>query len=118
MLRVFWDTVTAVDPTAKLDESRMALCRAGELEAFWKQGALTDVEERPLDFAMRIESFPDYWEPFLLGQGPTGAYARSADASRRQALRAEAKRILAITDENAPFSLPARAWAVRGTVAR
>jgi len=118
MLRVFWDAVTAVDPAAKLDESRMPLARAGELAEFWKQGGLTEVEEAPLDFVMRFESFADYWDPFLLGQGPAGSYARSADAGLRQALRAELKRILAVTDENAPFTLPARAWAVRGTVAR
>lgn len=118
MLRFFGDAVMKIDPAAKLDESRMSLARAGELAEFWKQGGLTEVEEAPLDFVMRFESFADYWDPFLLGQGPAGSYARSADAGLRQALRVELRRILAVTDENAPFTLPARAWAVRGTVAR
>jgi hypothetical protein len=96
----------------------MPLCRAGELGEFWKQGGLERVEERPLDITMRSESFADYWDPFLLGQGPAGAYLRNADGDRRQALRREVKRQLALRAEDAPFSIPARAWAVRGIVKR
>ena len=117
MLRVFWDAVVTVDPTAeKVDESHMPLCRAGELGEFWKQSGLLDVAERPLDITMRFESFADYWDPFLLGQGPAGAYFRSVDRNRRETLRGEVKRRLAPGSEGKPFSLPARAWAVRGIV--
>jgi SAM-dependent methyltransferase len=119
MLRLFWDAAVAVDPSAgKLDESHMPLCRAGELAEFWKQCGLDQVEERPLDISMRFESFADYWEPFLLGQGPAGAYVRNLDDHRREALRAEVRRRLAVTAEDVPFSLPGRAWAVRGAVRR
>ena len=121
MLRIFWDAAVAIDPpAAKLDESHMPLCRAGELAGLWKQMGLTQVEERPLEFTMRFGSFADYWDPFLLGQGPAGAYLRRSPAKvtgdRRQALRSEVKRRLNVKTEDAPFSLPARAWAVRGTV--
>ena len=117
MLRVFWDGAVTVDPSAeRFDELHMPLCRAGELGNFWKQGGLEQVEERPLDVTMRFESFADYWEPFLLGQGPAGAYLRNLDGRHRQALRSEVKRRLALKAEDAPFSLPARAWAVRGIV--
>jgi len=74
------------------------------------------VVERPLDITMRFESFADYWNPFLLGQGPAGAYLRNIDGHRREALRGEVKRRLGLRPEGAPFSLPARAWAVRGIV--
>ena len=74
MLRAFWDAAASVDPTAgQFDESHMPLCREGELGALWKQGGLEKVEERPLDTTMRFESFADYWDTFLLGQGPAGA---------------------------------------------
>ena len=117
MLRVFWDAAVAVDPTAgKSDELHMPLCRAGELGQLWKQGGLERVVERPLDITMRFESFKDFWEPFLLGQGPAGAYLRTADGTRRQALSGEVKHRLALKSEDAPFSLSARAWAVRGNV--
>lgn len=119
MLRVFWDAAGTVDPTAqKLDESHMPLCRPGDLGEFWKQNGFERVEERPLDITMRFESFADYWDPFLLGQGPAGAYLRNVDGDRRQAVRGETKRQLAVKAEDTPFSLPARAWAVRGFVRR
>ena len=117
MLRMFWDAAVAVDPTAeKFDELHMPLCRAGELGEFWKRHGLARVEERPLDITMRFGSFADYWDPFLLGQGPAGAYLRNVDGDRRQSLREEVKRRLAVVTEDAPFSVPARAWAVRGIV--
>jgi hypothetical protein len=94
----------------------MPLCRAGELERLWKQGGLEHVEERPLDITMRFGSFADYWDPFLPGQGPAGAYVRNLDGVHREDLRREVKRRLALLSEDSPFSLPARAWAVRGIV--
>jgi ubiquinone/menaquinone biosynthesis C-methylase UbiE len=117
MLRVFWDAAATVDRTAeKFDESRMPLCRAGELEHLWKQSGLEQVAERPLDITMRFESFADYWDPFLLGQGPAGAYLRNVESDRRVAVREGVKHRLSLRSEDEPFSLPARAWAVRGIV--
>jgi SAM-dependent methyltransferase len=117
MLRVFWDAAVTVDPTAeKLDESHMPLCRTGELQELWVRSRLEHVAERSLDITMRFESFADYWNPFLLGQGPAGAYLRNVYGDRQQTLRSEVKRRLRLESEDAPFSLSARAWAVRGIV--
>jgi SAM-dependent methyltransferase len=117
MLRAFWDAAAAVDPSAgKRDERNMPLCHAGELSNLWKQGGLAKIEERPLEIPLRFESFADFWDPFLLGQGPAGSYVSSLSDDRRKALRNELQRQLAIRVEGAPFSLPARAWAVRGMV--
>ena len=119
MLRVFWDAAGAVDPaSAKADESHMPLCRAGELGRLWRQGGLEQVAERPLEFTMRFASFADCWEPFLLGQGPAGAYVKTLPGARLAAIRSEVKRRLSLRSEALPFLLPARAWAVRGRVAR
>jgi SAM-dependent methyltransferase len=115
MLRVFWDAATAIDPAAaKLDEKRMPLCRAGELGQLWRGIGLENVYERPLEITTRFRSFPDYWDAFLLGQGPAGVYVHSLHANRQSRLRGEVKRLLKIHDEAMPFDLPARAWAVRG----
>lgn len=116
MLRVFWDAATTVDRTLQVDERNMRLCRSGELSQLWKQGGLVNVEERPLDIGMRFQSFADYWDPFLLGQGPAGAYVGKLDSDRRARLRAEVKGQLRIKVDDAPFTLPARVWAVRGAV--
>jgi len=117
MLRVFWDAAASVDAAAgKHDEKHMPLCRAGELAQLWKQGGLEHVHEQPLDITMRFESFADYWDPFLLGQGPAGAYVRSIDGDRLRNLRSAVKSQLSTKTSDEPLVLTARAWAVRGTV--
>jgi len=118
MLRVFWDAVAATDPAVgSRDENHMPLCRAGELAELWKKAGLAQVEERPLEITLRFQSFADYWEPCLLGQGPVGAYVRTLDRPRSEKLRAEVKRRLGVSNESAKIDLGARVWAVRGTVA-
>ena len=117
MLRLFWDSVASVDPAAASShEMYMPLCREGALEDLWHASGLENVIGRPLDIEMKFESFADYWDPFLLGQGPAGVYVQRIDHARREALREEVKRRLGLHEENRPFSLQARAWAVRGFV--
>jgi len=117
MLRTFWDAAVNIDvPAEKLDEQRMALCREGELSDLWRQGGLENVCEQPIDITMRFNSFVDYWDLFLLGQGPAGSYAGGLDRDKLQALRSEVKRRLSLSAEDAPLVLPARAWSVLGTV--
>jgi SAM-dependent methyltransferase len=117
MLRAFWDSAVSIDPSAeKVDEKNMPLCRARELSQLWTQIGLENVQEQPLDVVLPFASFADYWDPFLLGQGPAGTYARSISGDRLQALRDEVKRRLPLAQDEAGFVLPARAWAVRGTV--
>ena len=117
MLRAFWDAAVSVDPAAeKQDEKHMPLCRAGQLSQLWKQGGLKNIQEKPLEIAARFSTFADYWDPFLLGQGPAGAYVRNLLADKLPALRNAVKRQLSLSSESQPFTLPARVWAVRGTV--
>lgn len=117
MLRVFWDAAVSLDARAEQrDEKHMPLCRAGELTSAWKQAGLESVYEQPLDITMQFESFADYWDAFLLGQGPAGAYVRSLDRAQVEALRGEVRRRLSLSADDAPFVLAARVWSVRGTV--
>jgi SAM-dependent methyltransferase len=117
MLRTFWDAAVHIDTGAeKFDEKLMPLCRAGELLALWRQGGLENVREQPIDIEMRLKSFADFWDPFLLGQGPAGVFVRRIEHDRLHALRDEVKRRLSVSTENAPLVLPARVWSVRGTV--
>jgi SAM-dependent methyltransferase len=117
MLRAFWDAAAEIDSgAAKLDEKNMPLCRAGELSRLWQQGGLADVHEEPRETRLRFSSFGDYWEPFLLGQGPAGAYVRTLDGDRVQALRDAVRKRLPLRPEREPFVLRARVWAVRGAV--
>ncbi|UVS67900.1 class I SAM-dependent methyltransferase [Nitrososphaera viennensis] len=117
MLRAFWDAAVAVDANAsRLHERHMPLCRAGELSGLWKSAALENIHEQPLEVEMNFKSFQDYWEPFLMGQGPAGAYVKHIGHDRLPILREEVKRQLRLRDETAPFILHGRVWAVRGSV--
>jgi SAM-dependent methyltransferase len=117
MLRSFWDAAASIDQRAgDLDEARMPLCRPGELSDLWVKVGLISVVEQPLDIQMRFLSFEDYWHPFLLQQGPAGAYVSRLDADTLERLKAELRRRLSVSKEDVPFVLPARAWAIRGTV--
>ena len=119
MLRAFWDGAVSMNPKAeKLDERHMPLCRAGELSELWRQGGLDNVHEQSLTITMKFESFVDYWDAFLLGQGPAGAYVRSLSRDQVHALRDEVKRRLSPSAEDLPITLTARVWSVCGTVPR
>ena len=61
-------------------------------------------------------SFDDYWEPFLKGAGPAGAYAVSLPEDRRGQLESRLRRRLLGGRNDGPFVLKARAWTVRGDV--
>lgn len=115
MLRVFWDEAVALDPAAAgRDERHMPLSGRGELSAFWRDIGLRNVEEAPLTVDMAFASFDDFWQPFLHGQGPAGAYASSLPEPARDELRATLRARLVGADSG--FTLAARAWAVRGVV--
>ena len=117
MLRTFWDAAVQLDPGAEeLDEKHMPLCRAGELLFLWRQGGLENVREQSIDIEMKFESFADYWDPFLLGQGPAGSYVRRLDRASLHALRQEVKHRLSTSVEDRPFVLAARMRAVLGIV--
>ena len=115
MLRIFWDAAVALDSAAeRLHEKRMQLCQRGELCDLWARGGLRKVQESPLEISMRFANFDDFWNPFLLGQGPAGGYLNRLTRNRVTALREEVRRRLG--DPAGPFTLPARLWAVRGEV--
>jgi SAM-dependent methyltransferase len=112
MLRMFWDEAVALNQEAESrDERHMPLCSRGALAELWRDHGLHGVDEQPLTIEMAFTSFDDYWRPFLLGQGPAGAYVTSLREFDRRALQSRLRRRWA----SGP-SLPARAWAVRGVV--
>jgi SAM-dependent methyltransferase len=115
MLRAFWNEAAAVDASAEArDERHMRPCRHTELSALWLSQGMLAVGERPLVIQQRFVSFADYWTPFLGGQGPAGAFVSGLQPSARTALCDRLRRLLVGTNDSAPFTLTARAWAVKG----
>jgi SAM-dependent methyltransferase len=118
MLRVFWDEVVALDPTAEpKDERHMKLTREGQLGALWRKAGLVNVQERAIVIEQPFASFDDYWSAFLTGAGPAGAYVVSLVEQRRRELEARLRKRL-LPGDGSGFVLTARAWCVRGEVPR
>lgn len=119
MLRLFWDEAVALAPADDArDERHMPLCRPGELGSLWRAQGLVDVREEPLVIPTEFASFEDFWAPFLLGQGPGGAYVAGLSDALRRKLEGRLRERLLGEREDGPIRLTARAWAVRGTVPR
>jgi SAM-dependent methyltransferase len=111
MLRVFWDAAAAVREGA-VDEALDRPAASGGLGALLDRGGLDDVSEGVVAVPMHFASFDDYWEPFLLGTGPAGAYVAALSDDERTAVRDELERRLGTS----AFDLESTARWARGTV--
>jgi hypothetical protein len=110
-LSLFWTAARDLDPAVP-DESDLAGAREGHLGELFRAAGLGDVEEGEVSVELEHPTFEEWWEPFTLGVGPAGAYARSLDADGLAALR-ERCRTLA---SDPPLRVSAYAWAARGRV--
>jgi SAM-dependent methyltransferase len=108
-LGVFWRAVHELDPGAQ-DESGLAGAREGHLAELFAAAGVHDVEETLLAVDVEHPSFDEWWEPFTLGVGPAGAYVTGLADRERDRLRELCRSLL----PSPPFSVTARAWAVRG----
>ncbi|MBW9204976.1 class I SAM-dependent methyltransferase [Mumia sp. zg.B17] len=110
-LAAFWDAVLDVDPDAP-DESGLAGTREGHLEELFAEAGLHDLEASALTVTVRFESFEQWWEPFLLGVGPAGAYVAGLDEDALAAVRKSCRARVPAR----PFFVDATAWCVTGRV--
>lgn len=115
LMRVFWDAAVALDPAAaRLDEGpRFPLCQPDALAQVFSGAGLRNVATAALEIPTPFESFDDYWQPFLGGQGPAPAYAMSLGEDSRSLLRERLRERLPARPDGS-IALTARAWAVRG----
>ncbi len=110
-LAPFWRAARRLDPDVD-DESHRAGTREGHLVELATAAGLRDIEGTTLHVAVEQPSFEGWWEPYTRGVGPAGAYALGLDETTRDELRALAHEELG----EGPFTVSARAWAVRGVV--
>ncbi len=110
-LAPFWQAVHEVDPDVE-DESELAGGREGHLAELFGEAGLHEVEETALPVRVKHATFEEWWGPFTLGVGPAGSYVTALDSAQQAELRERCRQRL----PDAPFTLSARAWAVRGLV--
>jgi hypothetical protein len=70
------------------------------------------VRAEALEVKVGFGSFEDWWEPFLYGVGPAGAYLVAQTDERQQLVRAVCEEQLGPP----PFTVTGRAWCAAGTV--
>ena len=117
MASAFCDEAVKLDPAAEdKREKYLNHNRQGDLTELWKATGLEMVEETTIELQMDFTSFDDYWFPFLQGVGPVGAYINDLSRESRDTLQEALRKRFFPGGEDGPFSLGARAWAVRGTV--
>jgi len=112
MLRVFWGAARELDPDVVGERARAGVSEGDIAERFVKAG-LEDVVRGELEAQADYADFDDFWQPFTFGVGPAGQHVAALPDDRRQALRELCR--AAVPDGR--FSLTARAWYARGTVA-
>ncbi|MDQ2985682.1 MAG: class I SAM-dependent methyltransferase [Armatimonadota bacterium] len=116
MLRFFWEEAARLDPELQRDDERhQRLSGEGDLAQLWRDVGFIDIESAPLQIEMRFDSFDDYWQPFLGGQGPAGAYVASLSDSARSSLADNLR--VRLQSAHGEVRLTARSWAVKGFVA-
>ena len=108
-LGLFWRPARALDPGVD-DESRLPGVRQGHLTELFETAGLREVEETVLWARVEHASFEAWWEPFMNGVGPAGAYLASLGPDRQIELRDACRAMVPMV----PFVVTARAWAARG----
>ncbi|MDP2603974.1 MAG: methyltransferase domain-containing protein [Deltaproteobacteria bacterium] len=113
----FRDAAIAIDPTVKRPAERRGSYGSAEaLSDLWNSAGLTDIEVTDLTMPCQFSSFDDYWLPLTAGQGPPGVYLARLSEDHRAALRERLRQNLFGNRPDGPFSLQAKAWAVKGAV--
>ena len=77
---------------------------------------LSEVEVGDLTISCQFSSFEENWRRYLTGEGPNGAYVLGLSEERRAALEEKLREHLFGHRPDGPFSLEAKAWAVKGVV--
>jgi len=117
--RVFWDTASGIDPAAGAARDRLfatPLATAAGLVALISKAGLDEVTTGSLTIRMDYDSFDDYWQPLLGGQGPVGSYAAGLSEERCALVRERVRLAYLAGGADGPRSMTATAWAVRGRV--
>jgi ubiquinone/menaquinone biosynthesis C-methylase UbiE len=114
MLDLFRRSVEATDP-GKLPSTKTAyLCRPVALRELWQEAGFNDIKETTLEISTDFKNFDDFWNPILAGATPLSAYVSALSEEKRTILKNHLRGQLFHDGQDRPFSLPARAWALKG----
>jgi SAM-dependent methyltransferase len=106
-LATFWRAVHDLDPDAR-DEAALPGVRAGSLADLCSAAGLMVTMDTSLTVTVEHSSFEDWWDPFLLGVGPPGAYVAGLSEDGQEKLRERCREL----QPRGSFAVEARAWTV------
>lgn len=112
MLEVFWRAARRFDPGVG-GEHDLAGTREGDIADRFRRAGVQEVAGGALTARADYAGFDDFWEPFTFGIGPAGQYLHSLDEAGQTSVREQCRALV----PEGPFTLEARAWFARGTVA-
>ena len=111
------DAALSLDPNAPQEKDMPGVYgTAQELMSLWTGAGIKNTEVKNIVFPCGFESFDDFWQPLTEGQGPAGVYLRRISEDHRTALRKRLRQNLFGNRTDGPFTLNAKAWAIRETV--
>lgn len=96
--------------------SRVPFALRREVGALWRDAGLIDITETHLQVTGEYRDFDDFWRTILGGGTPTTAYVAALGEAQRRQVAALMRSAILGSRPDGPFSLSARAWAVKGTV--
>ena len=109
-LSVYYEALHDVDPS-RSNESGRPGTRPGHLAELFRAAGFDDLDEVTLTVSVEHPSFEDWWAPYELGVGTVSGVLAELGPERVAKLRDRCRELL----PEAPFTLEARAWAVRAT---
>jgi hypothetical protein len=112
-----WTAARSVDPTLKRPANIPGSYGSAEaLSNLWVKAGLSKIEVRDLMIACEFSSFEEHWHRYLTREGPNGTYVLGLSEEPRAALKEKLRENLFGDRSGGPFTLKAKAWAVRGVV--
>jgi SAM-dependent methyltransferase len=109
-----WNAAVSIDPTVTPPSEKRGYGSAEALSALLTGAGLTDIEVAELTMPCEHSSFEELWRRYLTGEGPAGAYVLSLHDDHREALKHRLRQDVLRGGSDGPFTLQAKAWAVRG----
>ena len=109
-LSVYYEALHDVDPS-RSNESGRPGTRPGHLAELFRAAGYDDLDEVTLTVSVEHPSFEDWWAPYELGVGVIADVFEELGPERVALLRRRCRELL----PEPPFTLEARAWAVRAT---
>ena len=120
-LRLMWDTIAALEPTAiplRSEGYSRPMTQPGEMHQAWMNAGLTEIEDTSLTIRMEYDGFEDFWAPIRAGEGGLGKFVASLDLERRARIEQAVRNAYEYEQGDGPRSFATTAWACKGRVPR